>query len=211
MNLWIYNFGVPMALTEPQLNFSKRLKSVSKLNASSKVKVSSELQIAKDQPTSENSKVYLNPNLTQYKPSHRRQIFISSDLMSTGVTSVNAEASLSSLWNLFKQKKYRHIPVVDDNQHLIGIVSDRDFFTQLSVDNANIRKIVKNQTVKQFMQKTVLASNQNTPLEEICKLMFNYHIGAIPVVNKSHNVVGIITRSDILHAMIKNKPFELWI
>lgn len=41
--------------------------------------------------------------------------------------------------------------------------------------------------------------------------MFNQHIGALPIVDEKHQLLGLITRSDILRVIIKNEQMEFWV
>jgi acetoin utilization protein AcuB len=69
----------------------------------------------------------------------------------------------------------------------------------------------------QVMSTPVLSASVKTNIREICNVMFNHHIGALPIVlegqleGQSGVLAGMITRSDILRAMIKHGPVQLWI
>jgi acetoin utilization protein AcuB len=74
----------------------------------------------------------------------------------------------------------------------------------------------------QVMSTPVLSASVKTNIREICNVMFNHHIGALPIgalpivlegqlEGQSGVLAGMITRSDILRAMIKHGPVQLWI
>ena len=57
----------------------------------------------------------------------------------------------------------------------------------------------------------IIYSSADTSIHEICQVMFSQHIGALPIVDEKHQLLGLITRSDILRVIIKNEQMEFWV
>ncbi len=64
--------------------------------------------------------------------------------------------------------------------------------------------------VSEIMIEKVLAGQLSTGIREIAEAMCIRHIGAIPLVNDKREVVGIVTRSDVLKTLMHEVPVEVW-
>ena len=137
------------------------------------------------------------------------------DLMSTSVVTIRPDATIGEAARLMLERGTSCLPVVDDQDHLVGILTHTDFglhprFRPL-MDNVysllgssttpqHIREIshkVSSKLVKDVMHHPVTTVKEDTPVEEITRLMLNQGIHRVPVLRDSH-VVGIITRHDFL-------------
>jgi CBS domain-containing protein len=86
----------------------------------------------------------------------------------------------------------RHLPVVDGEGHLIGILSDRDVLRafEMSRDKAV--------PISDVMTEDVLTVRPETRACEATQLMLDRRIGALPVVDQEMHVVGVVTETDFL-------------
>jgi acetoin utilization protein AcuB len=90
---------------------------------------------------------------------------------------------------------FRHLPVVDADGRLVGIVDRADL--ELFQSTAGSPRITKRQhRVDQAMTHDVVTVPPDCPLEEAAALMVEHKIGSLPVV-EAGKVVGIITETDI--------------
>lgn len=136
-------------------------------------------------------------------------------IMTAPVITLGPTTSIVQAWRLFRERRFRHIPVVDDQQAVIGIVSDRDLLRYAalsgkippySADAPEARTPIKSLT-----KTRVLTATPDTEIRQIARILFEQRIGAMPIVNDVGYPVGIITRSDILRALIQHAPLELWV
>ena len=87
------------------------------------------------------------------------------------------------------------IPVVDDDRHLVGIVTNRD----LRFEQDLSRKIDEVMT-----SENIITTNQSTNLEEAARILQQHKIEKLPVVDSDGRLVGLVTYKDITKA--KDKP-----
>lgn len=137
------------------------------------------------------------------------------DLMSTSVVTIRPDASVGDAARLMLDHGASCLPVVDDEDHLVGIITHTDFGLHPRLrpltDNVysllgsattpqhirDVSRKVRSKLVKDVMRRPVTTVKEDTPIEEITRLMLNQGIHRIPVV-RAHHVVGIITRHDFL-------------
>src|SRR4030042_1151161 len=121
---------------------------------------------------------------------------------------IGPDASFFEARNLIHEKGVRHLPVLDKNGGLVGIVTDRDIreaapsdATLLSVQELNY--LLGKLKVSSFMtQKDKLVTiTPDTLIEEAVQLMHDHKIGCLPVIEKNR-LYGIFTEADALDHMV---------
>ena len=130
-------------------------------------------------------------------------------IMSTPVVSIQPDTDLNEVRQIVKARRFRHVPVVTTDGRILGIVSDRDLFALPNMDDT--QETLEPRIVADLMTKKVLTATPDTNIREIARVLFEERIGCMPIVNEKDQLVGMITRSDILRALIKHAPLDLWI
>ena len=136
-------------------------------------------------------------------------VFHVSEIMTSPVFTITKDKSVKEAWQRFVEKNVHHMPVLSDNGDIIGILSDRDILKKLIISDVEIDS-VGDKIVEDIMSTDVIAAYPTTDIRRIAEGMLDYHIGAMPIVNENGSIIGIITRSDILYAVIHYPELELW-
>ena len=83
------------------------------------------------------------------------------------------------------------IPVVDDNRHLVGIVTNRDLRFERNLSRA----------IDEVMTcENLVTTNQSTDLQQAADILQNHKIEKLPVVDKDGKLVVFVTYNDITKA-----------
>jgi acetoin utilization protein AcuB len=121
---------------------------------------------------------------------------------------ISPEASFFEARNLIHERGIRHLPVVDKNNTLVGIVTDRDIreaapsdATLLSVQELNY--LLGKLKVSSFMtpKAKLITITPDTLIEEAVQLMHDNKIGCLPVV-EAGRLYGIFTETDALDHLV---------
>jgi acetoin utilization protein AcuB len=105
------------------------------------------------------------------------------------------EATLSDVWELMRERRIRHVPVIEDGV-LVGMLSDRDVLFAAAEGRVDRRG-----SVVRVMTSDVLAVEPDTELSEVIAIMLEGQVGAVPVVRAgTREVVGIVSYVDVLRA-----------
>jgi acetoin utilization protein AcuB len=123
------------------------------------------------------------------------------DWMTETVLAVDTYDSIAIARQLMAKHRVNQLPVLDKDQ-LVGLVTDRDirdaYPTSMMIDQTKaIDSFAEKVTVEEVMTHDVLIVRPDTPLSTAVGLLRKHRIGSLPVV-QDKNLVGIITRSDIL-------------
>lgn len=131
------------------------------------------------------------------------------DWMSEKVLAVDTYDSIAIARQLMAKHRVNQLPVLD-NDHIVGIVTDRDIrdaypTSMMIAQTKAIDSFAEKVTVEEVMTHDVLIVRPDTPLATAVGLLRKHRIGSLPVV-KDRNLVGIITRSDILDFVLDGEP-----
>lgn len=129
------------------------------------------------------------------------------DWMTEGVLAVETFDSIAIARQLMAEHRVNQLPVVDDD-HLVGIVTDRDirdaYPTSMMINRAKeIDRFAAKITVEEVMTHDIFVVRPDTALKTAVGLLRRHRIGALPVVQNKH-LVGIIARSDILDFVLND-------
>ncbi len=132
-------------------------------------------------------------------------------IMVSPVMTLTPEATVDEAMGLFRARDFRHLPVVENEAGgLIGMVSDRDLLRHLAgVASGQPPARGGESNVGKLMQSPVLTAGIETDVRYIARLFVERHIGAVPIVDGGQ-LVGIITRSDLLGSVMRHFVLELW-
>lgn len=118
-----------------------------------------------------------------------------SDVMTPDPETLTPEATLSDVWELMRERRIRHVPVIEDGV-LVGMLSDRDVLFAAAEGRVDRRG-----SVVRVMTSDVLAVEPDTELSEVIAIMLEGQVGAVPVVRAgTREVVGIVSYVDVLRA-----------
>jgi len=148
-----------------------------------------------------------------YLPEDGPELF-ARQIMTTPVVTLTSKMSVEQALTHFQTSQLRHLPVISSKGKVTGIVSDRDILRYMAglygsyLSKTTAHKV--SDTVEQLMQSPVLTASQQTDVRYIARLFIERRVGAMPIVTDG-KLKGIITRSDILHAVMSHYEIELWV
>ncbi len=142
------------------------------------------------------------------------RVLFADQIMTTPVVSLTAAMTLNQTLKIFQSKRFRHLPVISSTGKVTGMVSDRDVLQYMAGLHGHMQKTSAmhktSDKVEQLMQSPVITAGLKTDIRYIARLFVEQHIGAVPVVSDGE-LKGMITRSDILRAVMSHYELELWI
>lgn len=140
-----------------------------------------------------------------------------SDFMITDVISVTGDTTLRTLLKKLVNGKIGGVPVVDNENHLIGMVSDGDvlryiqpkgttIFDAISLVlvnekedfNERLANILDHEVSSIMRKRDLKFVYADEPLEQSLSIFSQHHFKKIPVLNRDGKVIGVISRGDII-------------
>ena len=143
------------------------------------------------------------------------------DIMTTDVIVANKNDIIANVANLLIKEKIGGLPVVDEENKVVGIISETDIMKKEShVDSPRMLNFLQGliflddlkkfedemraiaaYKVEDLMSKDIIKVNENDTFDYVANIMINKSINRVPVVDKDNFLKGIICRYDIIKAM----------
>ena len=143
------------------------------------------------------------------------------DIMTTDVIVANKNDIIANVANLLIKEKIGGLPVVDEENKVVGIISETDIMKKEShVDSPSMLNFIQGiiflddmkkfedemraiaaYKVEDLMSKDIITVNENDTFDYVANVMINKSINRVPVVDENNFLKGIICRYDIIKAM----------
>jgi acetoin utilization protein AcuB len=125
------------------------------------------------------------------------------EIMKTEVAYLTPSDTISKAISLMASKKIRHLPIVNEQKQVVGLITDRDIKDAApSIFRTDDSKEVLEQPIDTIMKENVITGHPLDFVEEIAALFYEHKISCLPIV-KDKVLVGIVTETDLLHTLVE--------
>jgi CBS-domain-containing membrane protein len=131
------------------------------------------------------------------------------EIMTKDPVTLNIDESFCRVAEIFQEKDIRHLPIVNGQGLILGIISQRDLNRITSpkkgpngeylYDPAELTRYI----LKQHVIQRVIALAPEDTLEKAVAIMAEKKLGCMPIVDPSGKVIGIVTVTDLLKLFLK--------
>lgn len=141
-----------------------------------------------------------------------------SDIMSRDLITVKPDTAVATAWQLLRKHKISMLPVVNDEQHLLGVISTVDFLKNLKVPHywgllrhvnqlllRNKHSSQYKRNVADIMVSKLTVAHEHEHIAALVPVLSDQGLHHIPVLNAQQQLVGIITQSDLIAALFNAK------
>lgn len=130
------------------------------------------------------------------------------DVMTRDVVTAEPSMRISEVADVLVRRRLRAIPVIDDEGHVLGMITDRQVMQHFlpSLDDTDVEApsragILRDGEVRDAMDRTVMCVNEGQALGDVVRLMLDKEIERLPVVREGV-LVGFLTRGDIIRRLL---------
>lgn len=128
------------------------------------------------------------------------------DIMTRDVFTLNELDSLSAAKDLMSLARIRHIPIVDDGGHFVGLLTHRDILAATISELAGIDRTTQEEIeagipIHEIMQTDVVTVGMEISLKDAARMLLEEKYGCLPVICDG-TLCGIITEADFLRLTI---------
>ncbi|KAF5067459.1 CBS domain-containing protein [Methanobacterium aggregans] len=152
------------------------------------------------------------------------------DAMEINVVKFKSTDKIVDVAQVLRNNKISGAPVVNDENHVVGIVSEGDIMRMLEIHSPKINLILpapldlielpvkmkyemdelaedmeraSSVLIGDIMTKKVVSISKDAQISDAAELMDSHHIKRLPVLDADKKLIGIVTRGDIIGAMVK--------
>jgi CBS-domain-containing membrane protein len=129
------------------------------------------------------------------------------DVMTAEVVAVRRETTFKEMAAVLRRYRVSALPVVDDAGRVIGVVSEADLLAKEALADPGVvaellhRKDIRKAeglTAGDLMTRPAVTAAPGDPVEQAARMMHFMQVKRLPVVNSGGQLVGIVSRSDVL-------------
>lgn len=122
-------------------------------------------------------------------------------VMTMHPAAVGPEDPLGEAARMMVEGGFRHIPVVDADERVVGMLSERDVRARLGVEVERFPTAageLLDEEVEMTMSRAPITVEPDTPLRDVVGILADEKIGALPVVDEEERLLGIVSYLDLL-------------
>ena len=144
----------------------------------------------------------------------RRRLSLVRDVMSQPPVTLSDSATVLQAWQLLSEKSLGQAPVRDGDGHLVGLLTRADLLSpdRLPTPDAHalVWQALMRQSVQSIMVTPVPSVAPDSDIRRVARALLDTGLPGLPVVDDAGAVIGFISRSDILRAVVTDPPLDLW-
>ena len=137
------------------------------------------------------------------------------DIMTREVVFVKKDTSLEKVAEIMDRHEISGVPVVGDDQSVVGVISEKDFLFHMGAkneksfmgvvlhclkENGCIAISMRKQKAADIMTSPAVTVSEHTPVAEIANIFTEKNINRSPVADRNNKLLGIVTRADIVRS-----------
>ena len=140
----------------------------------------------------------------------QHEIFHVNQLMCTHVITIEDTATIQECYELMQEYGIQQLPIVADSKlHLKGIVTIHDIIRYIFTDIQYAEHNSHNQ-ISDISTKKIITTDPISDIRRVAKVMIDFNLNAMPVVDGDDSLIGIVSRNDIIKAVSTIPHLQIW-
>ena len=132
---------------------------------------------------------------------------IIADRMKKNPATATPDMSISEASAKMKAEKVHRLPVLDDDRHLVGVISEKDILLAApspasTLSTYEINYLLSKLKVKNIMSRNPVTITLETTIEEAVRLMVENDLSCLPVMDNGY-LSGIVSKSDLFKILLE--------
>ena len=136
------------------------------------------------------------------------------DIMTRSVVTLAEAATVGEAWKLLADRGIGQVPVVDHADVLVGLLTRADLTRPDRLPGPETHALVWRallaQSVVDVMWSPVPSVTPDTDIRRVARVLLDTGLPGLPVADDAGHVIGFVSRTDILRAVIADPPLDLW-
>lgn len=136
------------------------------------------------------------------------------DVMTRNVIHVRENADISEVANLLSENRISGLPVVDRDEHVIGVITEADVLSMAGMKKEHVFRDIlrhilgeplpahtKSKSLRDVMSSPAITTGPESDIREVAMIIDEKRIKRLPVVDEQGRLVGLISRADIVRGI----------
>ena len=134
------------------------------------------------------------------------------DVMTRSVITAGEDTPFKEIARLMAENGVRGIPVLGDDDRVVGVVSEEDLLKALDGGHSHLEWLIDGQRgdlsgevrARDLMSRDVLSIHPDQEVDEAARVMLRNGVSRLPVIDDADHMVGIVTRTDLLRRYLRS-------
>jgi CBS domain-containing protein len=130
------------------------------------------------------------------------------DIMTSNPVYIDKSLNVQDAYDKLKQTQVNQIPILDDKM-ILGVINKKTILNLIMEDKENL-EIILSRRLEDLYLSEIITTDPITDIRRVAKVMIDFKLDAVPVVDENHILVGMVSKSDIIKAVSKLPKLQLW-
>ena len=137
------------------------------------------------------------------------RVYHAKDIMTRDCMTIDSKQSIREAYNILKESNVSQIPVVIFGKKIQGLIDKKIILNLLieDIDNANF---ILDKKIEDIFLPELITADPISDIRRVSKVMIDFKLHAIPVVDEEDIVIGIVSKTDIIKAVSHIPKLQLW-
>lgn len=131
------------------------------------------------------------------------------DIMTKDVMCIDSQSTIQEAYTLLKENKISQIPILSFGRKILGLINKKIILNLLMDDIENTKEIL-NRKLEDIFLPEIITTDPISDIRRVAKVMIDFKLDAIPIVDEDDILLGIVSKTDILKAVSHLPKLQLW-
>jgi CBS domain-containing protein len=131
------------------------------------------------------------------------------DIMTKDCIYIDEKSTIQDAYNVLREFKVGLMPVVSFGKKIVGTIDKKIILNLLMDDLENTKNVLERKIEDIYLPQTI-TSDPLTDIRKVAKVMIDFKLHAIPIVDEHDILIGIVSKTDIIKAVSHIPQFQLW-
>lgn len=138
------------------------------------------------------------------------EIFHVEQIMSHTPIIINDNKTINECFEMMQEQKVQQLLIQADNfNHLKGMITKDDILNYL-MNNNKENKTIYTTPIVEIIKNEIITTDPISDIRRVAKVMCDFNLNAIPVVDGEENIIGVVTRHDIVNTVSNTPHLQIW-
>ncbi len=136
-------------------------------------------------------------------------VFHVKDIMTKDCIYIDSKSTIQGAYDILKEHKIGQIPVVSFGKKIMGTI-DKKMILNLLMDDLENSKNTLEKKLEDLYLPQLITADPLTDIRKVAKVMIDFKLHAVPIVEENDILIGIVSKTDIIKAVSHIPQFQLW-
>ncbi len=141
--------------------------------------------------------------------STKTEIFHVDQIMTRNPIIINNDLSLKECYKLMQEHSIRQLLIRSEKQNTLKGMITKNMLLEYLMVHCEDEEVLQTE-VSLVCEQNIITTDPITDIRRAAKVMIDFNRNAIPVVDADHNILGVVTRHDIVHAVSSIPELQVW-